>query len=46
MKISNEKQVAKKKRIVLPFKITNFYGNHKPYTKSNPTQHFIFFGKI
>jgi hypothetical protein len=32
-KIVNERQVAKKRRIVPPF-----FGNHKPYTIFNPTQ--------
>jgi len=37
----NERQVIKKRKIVLSSHITNIFGNHKPYAKSNPTQTYF-----
>jgi hypothetical protein len=37
-KTKSDKQVAKKKKIVPPFKFTKFFNNQCPYNKSNPTQ--------
>jgi hypothetical protein len=38
LSITNEKQVLKKRTIIPPFHITNSFGSHKPYCKSNQTQ--------
>lgn len=37
-KTKSDKQFAKKRKIVPPFKITKFFNNQCPYNKSNPTQ--------
>jgi hypothetical protein len=36
--IINETQVAKKRKTILVFEITIFFGNYRPYTKFDPTQ--------
>jgi hypothetical protein len=41
VEIVNERQVTKKRKIVLPHQITNFFGNHKFYAKSNSTQTYF-----
>jgi hypothetical protein len=34
----DERQAAKKQKTIPPFQITNFFGNHQRYNKSDPTE--------